>query len=82
MTCPAFLALVVQSQRWIDQVVDIAAQLVGVHSGKVLTPANELGRSDAGGREWTQFGYWGAVLGDDDAFAALDAAQYFSPPVA
>src|SRR5665213_729188 len=80
---PASPALDYQlSQRWINQVVNIAAQRIGIHPREMLATPNKFGRTDAGMRQRAQFGHWGAVASDDDPLAALDAAQYFSPAVA
>lgn len=43
------------------------------------TATNELGWADAWMRQWAQFGHRCAVAGDDDALAALDAAEDLSP---
>lgn len=48
----------------------------------MFAPSNKLGWTHAGTGKWTQLRYGGAVTGDNDAFAALDAAQHVSPAIA
>lgn len=56
----------------------------GAHLGSPVEDScgtNEFGRVGAGSGQGTELGHRRAVASHDDAFAALDAAQDFSPIV-
>lgn len=61
------------SQRRINQVVDVAPKHVRVELRKDFAATNEFCRSGAGAWQRAEFGHRGAVAGNDETFAVLDA---------
>jgi hypothetical protein len=70
-----------QSQRRIDQVVDVATEGIWVHPREILAATNQFSRAGAGTGQGAQLGHRCTVAGNHDSLAVLDAAQYFFPVV-
>jgi hypothetical protein len=80
--CRASLSTPAQeSQRWINDAVDVTSQHVGVNARQPFPALNEFDRSGAAVCQRAQLGDRAPVSGDDHMFAAFHTVEHLSSSV-